>query len=42
MNGLEPTLSPPSNLELYQRNITPVGPVDLILPFGQSEQRRLR
>jgi CheY-like chemotaxis protein len=26
MNGLEPALSPPSNLELYQRNFTPVGP----------------
>ena len=27
MNGLEPTFSPPRNLELYQRNIVPQGPV---------------
>jgi two-component system, response regulator PdtaR len=27
MNGLQPTLSSPRNLELYQQNMTPVGPV---------------
>ena len=27
MNGLEPTSPPPANLELYQRNTTPVGKV---------------
>jgi two-component system, response regulator PdtaR len=27
MNGFEPTLSPPRNLELYRRNIVPKGPV---------------